>query len=617
MKKKLLIIIMALILVVGVLAAFRPLTVELITPVNEAYWLIGENNLTFLVNSSPLTYFNVTNVTLYHNISGTWAANETNGTNGTNSSKVSRTFVNAQTTIYPSLTDGTVFLWGASSTNNIDNTTFSIENRTVFVEQAPTLNSQLPATGTNKSSNSVVLSLNLSSTSTPSEYFRCFLYTNQSGANRTNGTWGIMPGVITVVNASITNYTHIFEDEVTALWNVQCFEGASTKIYKWGENLSVQVSSSTITVTLDNPSGNSVTNLTSSTQQVNMTATSTMLDTCFVWINDTENVTNTTMTSGTSFNIVTLSSLSEANHKVTVGCNDSAGRYVNATSLVIRIDTTFPTLSNVTNYTIESCTKWGVNFTASEVLSSSSVHYGRTSPTGTTNTNTMKMASRIHNITFSPYDEGEFQLNITLTDIAGNINNTILRNYTMPFGLCSNLSLVSIYKAQNLSDLEESITYSDFIFYFNETSQSFLTKTNGTSTNAGFDLVQGDVVWISTSTDRTWFRNNTPVEVVKNVAINNSYVGLIGLHTFYGLSNTTFANATGNKTISSQPFTVDFFASWNNSGKNWESHTDNTTWNNDTRLGRFSNTSLDALWVSSNFTITVNFTANYVTGNWS
>ena len=615
MKKKILgIILLTLILSVSLAMAFSRFYIEVRRPEDNAFWLLDGQNLTFNFGCSPLTSTNSTyNATLFHNISGTFVENFTENRSAAAGVQANFTWDFRNFTFYDSLTDGMKFIWGIRCANQSGNFSFS-ENRTIQVELAPNITIQTPLTNTSSSSTSVKLLINISG---DGDYYRCFKYTNQSGANASNGTWGIMPGHSVVLNATATNITHIFQDNASALWNVNCFEGASTKIFGWGSNLTHTVSGTTMVVTLNAPSI-SPTNDNISVQ-INMTATSSMLDKCFFWLNSSLNATNTTPSSGTLFTIATVN-LVEGDSLITVGCNDTAGRSVNATPLLLTVDTILPRMSNINNLTLSSCTKMGLTFNTTENLTSSSLIYGIATPTGTTNSNANDgQNERTHNITFNNNWEILHQLNFTMTDLAGNENSTLI-NVTTPVGVCGNLSVFSNYDSKNLTTIESEIGISDFLFWWNETGQNFLTKTNGTSTNGNFDLAAGDVLWVSSTDDGTWFRNKTITDLNVSEAINNSYIGLFRPFKFITLSNNTFRNKTGgNATSQGLVFEVLYYAGWNNTGQEWVTHTQGTSWENETDVGRSSNNTLDALWFSSNASIIVfiNSTDDYVSGNWS
>ena len=159
-----------------------------------------------------------------------------------------------------------------------------------------------------------------------------------------------------------------------------------------------------------------------------------------MWTNGTgADLTYTTAVSGTQFTIGTFNGTGENYYYITVGCNTTTNAYVNATTLNFKLDIAGPGWDSVNNYTIASCIKVGVNFTANESLDSSTIYY-RKHGTSTWNTDTYSTngTDRKHNITFNQDVEQIYEFNISMTDLAGNVNaSSGLINITTPLGICN------------------------------------------------------------------------------------------------------------------------------------------------------------------------------------
>ncbi len=118
--RKLILALMILAMTIGVFAIPTP---KLISPVDTFYWILGGSvmgNLTFIANATPIGYGNITNVTIYTNVSGTWKSNYTNTSTGTVGAEVNRIFPRANTNINTNeLSNGLAFVWNTYSCDNI------------------------------------------------------------------------------------------------------------------------------------------------------------------------------------------------------------------------------------------------------------------------------------------------------------------------------------------------------------------------------------------------------------------------------------------------------------------------------------------------------------------
>lgn len=615
-------------------AAFTPVFIEDTYPDNQTYWILGgaiNDNITFRVNSSCTPDCNISNATLFHNVTGTWAGNTTNISRSNASGQGNHTFNPGALSL--DVSDGMQFWWYArvcnnNSNGNDGNCTFT-GNHTIFVESAPTI-VLTPSNGsvTNRIVNITIKATN--PTNPISIFYNCQLYTNES-----NGTWGSRGGTLNVMNSSNYSFTRTFPDGNITKWNVFCYESTNQNVGGWApKNQTINIDTSSISIAVAYPNERYSND---NTTQFNFTPTSGQLSNCMLWLNATgPNATTTAMTSGSAYNIFN-NSLPEGDHLVTFGCNTTAGVSTNLTPYTITVDKSIPGVSSWKNFTIDSCESVGLNITSNETLDSSTLYYGLhhaawSSTSSDAHNGTSTDLSRIHNMTVYPYYSQNFTMNITMTDLAGNGNTEIVVvNKTAPVGVCKGYSgtnntwsLYTIHNNINMTDLEAQILVSDYIYVYNETSQSFIFKTNGTGTNGAYMNRAGDVVWISAATNGTWVRNEAQNDYVKNLshyttaALDNNYVGITLARTMLNLSVGYFRNASGGNqsTNSSFMWHYEYFSAWNNSGKTWLSHTFNASFENTTLVGYSSNNSVDAIWTASAYNVTINSTLGYVNGTW-
>ena len=122
MKIKLILSLIFLIILVSIVYSF--VNTEYVRPIDEFYLIIGGtvmSNITLEINATPTGSSGVIdNVTLYHNISGTWGINYTNNSVGTVATETNRIFASTANSIFSEdLSDGLVFIWNAIACDNI------------------------------------------------------------------------------------------------------------------------------------------------------------------------------------------------------------------------------------------------------------------------------------------------------------------------------------------------------------------------------------------------------------------------------------------------------------------------------------------------------------------
>ncbi len=623
-KNLLLWTILTLMLAYAVYASFDdPVYVVLQEPNDSTYWIIGEDNLTFISYCAAFTNNNISNGTLWTNISGTWAANYTNATaNYTAGSSAYYRFRPQDTVLDTNLTDDISFAWNVRCEDNESNASWGEFNRTIYMEKEPNVTTQTPATGNVSISTSIPISLTIEG---DGDYYRCYLYTNRSGSNHSDGEFEQVT-YWTVVNNTGYTYSYNFDSGNVTLWNVKCYEGTSNKIYGWATNQTVQIATDTLIVELNYPLGGYITNATM--LQVNMTATSSILDQCFMWSNGSWangtniNYTYTTPTSGTEFTVGSFNGTHGNAYAITIGCNttESGITTINATTLNFIVDLSGPGWDTFNNHTIENCTKLGIDLTANESLDSSTLYYRKHgTTTWSTDTYTTNGTDRLHNITFDQETEQIYEYNLSMTDLAGNVNSSSgLSNLTTPLGVCTGWSLYSLWNDRTLGDLETDIIVTDYIYYWNQSNQSWVYKLNGTAAKENITLWAGNAVWLYTSMDGLWYRDTTATHFEYNISNGHNYMGLSPYtnYTFGNVSFRSMRNDTGGLNLSLYDFLFEDFASWNNTGKEWESYFYNFSWNNNTQIGKNTSNGLDAIWIySPTYNLTYNSSMDYIALN--
>jgi hypothetical protein len=166
-----------------------------------------------------------------------------------------------------------------------------------------------------------------------------------------------------------------------------------------------------------------------------------------------------------------------------------------------------------------------------------------------------------------------------------------------------------MYDGTNLKNLYTA-SNADYVYWWNASDSTWRYYTSGSSTYENYTIFHGEVAHFYSTSGTTWFRNITNInDIYFNLTGGHNYVGLFKSYNFANISNRMFTNQTGGNTITGQGnFSFDYFASYNNSNQLWASHIYGWAWNNLTYLGLDRRTGLDALWVYSNYNMTINTT---------
>ena len=720
------------------------LITEYISPPDEFYLIKGGavmGNISFEVNTTPTGVGGtIQNVSLYHNISGTWGRNYTNDTDGTLATETYRLFSGATVNMSifsVDLTDGLVFIWNALSYDNVssfiseditldadvftvyDNNTnltghglcssnasnrncititagrgrvvnypissldgvanttdealigrctlngsnegyfrcnqtqktynysgtllstenfitssvkvnytisylfrFVSANRTVHVEDAPNITINYPSN--NGYSNSSTITVNYTVRGDSATYLG-YVYSNDTG------DWIQESGGSTSTNDSIKSTSTVFtEGKIT--WNLRSQETGNSNIYGWIiSNQSITIDTTNPVITRNSPDDNTYVKYLIGTDgysaKINITVTDKNADYCTLKLNGTVN-RSSVYTDGTHFDL--NFNASDGNYKWSVNCSDAAGRKTETTNRTITIDTTSPKMSRHVNYTSTSanCKGFTVEFNFDEEVNSTFT-FG-TSAMAQTHTvkETDYSINQTFTLTFNDTYESSFYSNMTACDRANNCNGTSTTYPEMiissPIPLCTGWSLWSVYDSViNLSDYRAA-SGADYVYYWNNTGQSWIYSASAGSLQDNYNLGIGDVVQLYESINTTYFRNNTgsPGYHV-NVTGGHAYFGLYHGYSLGNISYNLFRNESrGNLTPSDiwaggLEFRIDYLSSFNNSNQEYVDAIYLWDWNNATALGKISN-GLDTVWAYINYSLSINITpGGEIIGNWT
>lgn len=610
MKKKILIPILILILTALCVWAIVPI-VELGSPSDDYHWILGgtvNDNVTFRINST-ITYQNATaNCSLWTNVSGTWALAFTNKTAGTTSTSKTG-YVFTPWHINLGVTDDLVFVWNAKcySNSSNDSPAFASANRTIYVDQAPTINTISPATASVVASTDVSIVYNVTGDSIN---YNCYLFTNDTGTWQEDGSFSLDAN-----HTRITIPRQISQGN-GIVWNVKCFENGNKYPHVYG----FASANKTISVDLVAPklSFSPATGTGGSSMITSITANDSNIDTCIVVLNGTTNASNTSMVSNSAW-AKTLTA-KDGVYSLVATCNDSAGNSVSSSARLFELDTVIPKLSQNINYSVDGyCNAFQVQFVFNDDVNATFT-YGTSSMAQTHKlADSTKKTNHTFILTFNDSYETTFYGNISFTDIGGNKNSSHEMSINSPVSLCTGWSLWSNWdNGINLSTLY-SESGADYIYKWNDSSQGWVYYSSGSTTKGKSTVNEGEVVFYYESGNRTYFRDTTVANYTRNIRNGYNWFGLNYQPTMGELSYNQFRNSSGgNRTNQDKQFQFNYFSAYNNSNQNYITHIYKWSLENTTTVGQ---NWLDTVHVFSNFTVTVdmNTTAGYghVTGNWS
>lgn len=634
-------------------------------------------NFTGFTTATADLKWNITRVDLYTNVSGSWKINASYDGFPVIISQAIYFNLSGIGVTGASLPDGSKIVWGVAVTqvrnitsitspkpsNEINitflNKTFFTTNRTLLVEYPPSVRLALPTSGSWEKGANSVLNFTTNSTFITSLLYQCSLYTNETG------TWNVKLSSISATNGTYIGVTYQFPDGLSDIrWGIFCNENVDPRVGNFSVNNTVRVDRTnpvpTISlINLSSPVNDSFYN--ANNLIINYSLSDPYPNTCDLYVNNTINGSNSASlaTGNIRFNA------SAGVYVLKLGCNDTAGNYVNqSTDYWIAIDLTYPTYNRIGNVTVSGSAHqrlFGINISEPANLT---VYYGTTIDTTSSAGNIT--FQRLQNLTISNFAQNTlYYYNLTICDRANNCNLTGgsfgLLNFTYPYKLLTGWSYYAMYDARINFSVILNQTEAEFVYYWNSTAQKWVSAQAGATSNMDFlvgtstgerSIGGRHVIALFESSNSTWgLRNTTSVPFYQqNLTTGDNFIKLGSEYTFGNLS-LSFLNNSHNwddrtTTVGGYGFNVEisqtpsnfsknavdspvgglfynltdlFFSAYNNTAATWQPYyVYNSTLENGTILtpriaGDYTN--MEVVWVFSRLNLTWNGTN--VIGNWS
>ncbi len=630
-------------------------TVTTTSPLDNSYSLNG-HEISVVCTGQASTAWNLTSISLLTNIrevslgSGSgenWTVNQTHTPLTPEEGVVIANFTinkfgNA------SIPDGSNLLFGCLASQQKNNSDSGNEplilsndasaNRTLNVEYPAEVTLNSPSDLNWSSNLRVSLEWTVVSAFTDSKFITR-VWTNESGV------WALATGSILANNNTRVTQDYTFQELSQVVWGVQAIQQDDGAVFNFSVNRTIRLDSTNPVISA------STQNLTTNddTPTILATVTDLNLDTLRVFTNFSgawlANYTNNSLISGTETNYFNNTAAVDGVYVYNYRVNDSAGNEVQTVNFSLIIDTIPPGVSSLTNVSVVgACDQSNITFTTSE-LANATLTFDTDSDTsdGTVVTDSTKKTSHGLVLDFNFNGEITHFFNITVTDVAGNTNVTVVDGtgtsgvFQTPARVCAGWTQWAVYDSTiNLSTIQNQ-SGADLVYTWNATNQDWVFYTAGLTTNEGVDIgfsTDYHVAHLFENTNSTWFRNTTNNGVYHyNVSISNNWVSVPNLYNFgnftesfmngtvqfpTSLTNGTHAPLINNGT--SLVFNITNFAGYNNSLQDYSSHIFNFTQVNITFLEPcpnrdFAVTCMEAVWIGSGFNVTWNTTN--ILGNWT
>lgn len=609
-------------------------------PDDGAYDLDG-TDLVVNITVTPTSGNNISNISLWTNI-GTWSRNQTiNYTGGQDTSRVVGFVINALPNA--SIADGTDVIWSIEVGLNASNSTYGISfstNRTINVEYPALVRLNLPVNNSWTSALQNLFNFTVNSSFTSSTLFPCSFWTNESG------TWAQALGSLTATNSTQKAFNYQ-PGEGSIVWGIKCQQGDDGNVVNTSINFTLKIDRTSPVVTITKINDTIISNntfLNTLTPIINYSITELNRDTCILFVNGSANMTSTAIS-----NNFTFTAFNDGVYNFLIGCNDSANNWKNSSTYQTTLDTLPPQLIEPHNVSTGGfADRRSINFSSNELVNAT-IFYGTTVDTTSSVSNSSFSISK--NITISGFEQNtQYYFNITICDRAGNCNKSGEAfgqfNFVFPFKLLTGWSYYGIYDSLINFSTILSQTNSEYVYYWNQTGQSWVSATAGGTDSMGFTVgtsatgsvpegIGRHVVTIFESTNSTWERNVTAgLAYSYNLTTGDNFLKMYDSRTMGQLGraflNTTslsgdilygmgplikIANATGSSTDFTYNMSQFFFSAYNNSATDWEiNYVYNSSLNNNTPLiGNY--TIHEVVWVFSKLNLTYNG-SNIVT-NWT
>ena len=507
----------------------------------------------------------------------------------------------------------------------------STTNRSITVGTAPTVTIDFPADSiVSKTINQTFV--NFSVVGEAPKYW-CSLFTNESSSYTQRGVTAVVEA--SQINQSNVTITYEFFEQNDIEYSIFCAETATTSsalanIWTFSSNQSLSIDDTIPTLIGFTPTNNSYLNDTYILAGINVTDIN--LQSCNIYVNDTLNMTNNSVTSGVLWQSgdelgANITLVPDGDYKISYACNDTAANEFVLNTTIYTVDTAYPGIVNETNIsalgffdrfnltwrTINDSTNgsltWGTD--ANGIDGGSSV-----SPAGSGGSyTTIHEATIIFNDT-----EQTTYVNITSCDRAGNCdrNNITL---TSPKGMRSGWSEYAHYSdnPEKLGDIINDTGTPDYIYVWNATNQDWISLSDLYVGNDLFELEYGTVYFLYSATNETFWRDTSGVGTGSNYYDYNFTTG----HNFIGITDSSddydFSNLSlfllQNFTVfdAENNFNWTHFSGWNLSQDTVDYYF-NWSWNNETLLGRTYD--IESVWIWANRNVSWNGT-NITKVDWS
>lgn len=580
------------------------ISVTQMSPAAGSYVLTADGNVTVVCESTPSTNYNITNMSVYHNINGNFVFNGTNSTMG-----AVNTTINSSVVI-PFVPDGESFQWECMACevafNNASNSSCTAlsAGRTVNVERPPTTSfngTAQPTDGSWSQARANILGWNVTGSD---PVYDCNVWYNSS-----SHAWGQSAPTYSVSNNTATTANFTFDADGAITWGMRC--GPSTN----PSNVFDFTANRTLHIDTVNPSGvmTPVDGYFNNTGSVVFTVnvTDVNISTCALWHNETGtfavNETNASMVSGSLYTFPTIV-LGQGNLTWNVQCNDSSSRqvWISSTNYTLMVDTVTPGTTSVGNASAGAfCDRWAINISNSEVVNAS-VNYGTTTALGTIVRNATYQQN--HSIVISNWTkETTYNLNVTVCDMASNCNTTSWGTFATPYPVCTGWTYLTAYDTTLNLSVARSESAAEYVYLWNTTGQAWLYTTSGVTTYDGVSVAYPNVLALYTASNSTWLRSfeNNTAQFTYTIQEGNNYLPISNVS--YSMANLTRVFQDNSTTYSKWNETFEMWSAFNNTNKLWSpySHrrwgTNNSLsslWGNSTTFGR-SASDFNMVWFYS------------------
>lgn len=187
---------------------------------------------------------------------------------------------------------------------------------------------------------------------------------------------------------------------------------------------------------------------------------------CSLWINNTLNQTNTNVQNNTLTNLTTTN-IPNGNNNWNISCTDTANNYNSSPQRTFTVDTgppEFNSLTYVPTQAFQLKPNVQLNFTANisdniTSVSTATLQYKISTNTTYTDITMGSLGNSLYNASFTPTQEGVYNVRLTSTDAAGNTGYSALINITIAFSRTWDITPTTISKTANLS---QNITLGNF-----------------------------------------------------------------------------------------------------------------------------------------------------------